>query len=564
VTDIIAPQHALPSTRPTAGPHHDCDKVLPPHVGAHRFVVNPLTTTTISEVITGFVGRALRGPLDTPVLLRSFADYQRIFGGLWQPSTLSYAIEHYFEQGGRAAWVVRVANGGAPATLCLPCGTHTLTLEARALGSREFLRAAVDYDGLRPDDIDCFNLVVQRVRQHHSEHIEEQETYRRVSVTPHTGRFVASALIESNLVRVRGDVPTQRPDITQRSLGHHYAGYVDAGPDGSDGDPLTDYDLIGSATDRTGLFALAQVERLDYLYLPPLTREQDLGMSALLVASRFCQQHQAMLIVDPLREWHSVSAALQGIRQFNFNSDQALMCFPRVVVQDRLRGRVETFANGGAVAGLLSHIEELRPVWDAGQTEPPLLLRPGLRLQCELSETDRWQLAAQGINALQSVRRASDVQLLRRTLAGGSQAAADWGYVSLRRFALYVAGSLLRNTRWVLLTQPGRSMWARLVKQVNGFLSELAAVGAFPGAEPGRQYFVVCDERINPPVTNETAQISLLIGFAALQHEQYHCFLITHSLLGSQCRQVAVNRYETPSQFEDLELTNSVPVLQIG
>jgi len=494
--------------------------------------------------------------------VRNFADYQRVFGGLWQPSSLSYAVEHYFEQGGRAACVVRVANGGAPTSLHLPCGEQWLVLEALAVGSREFLRAAVDYDGLSPQDTDCFNLVVQRVRMHHSEHIEEQETFRRISVSATTSRFVTSALIESNLVRVRGEVPAQRPDITHGE-GTQWAGYVDSKPDGSDGEPLSDYDLIGSATDRTGMFALSQVERLDYLYLPPLSRDQDVGMSALLVASRFCQSHHSMLIVDPPRQWRSVTDALQGIREFNFTSDQALMCFPRVTSMDRLRQRMEVFANGGAVAGLLSYCEETRPVWDARQGEPPLLLRPGLRLQCELSEIDRWRLAAQGINALQTVRRNSEVQLLRRTLAGGSQAAADWGYVSPRRFALYASGTLLRNTRWVLLTQPGRTMWARLVKQVNGFLSELAAVGAFPEAASGKQYFVVCDERINAMTSADIPQVNVLIGFASTQPDRYHCYLLTHSLLGSHSRRVAVNRYETPSHFEDTELTASVPVLQL-
>ncbi len=527
-----------------------------------RGTVVQLSTTT-TEVTTGFVGRALRGPLNTPVFISSFADYQRVFGGLWQPSTLAYAIEHYFDQGGRAAWVVRVANGGAPATLHIPCGNDQLVLEALALGSREFLRAAVDYDGLNREDTDYFNLVIQRLRTHHTEYIEEQETFRRVSVSPATNRFVTSALVESRLVRVRGEVPAQRPDVTL-SGGQSWVGYVHVNPDGNDGEPLTDYDLIGSATQHTGLFALAQVERLDYLYLPPLTREQDVGLSSLLVASRFCAERQTMLIVDPPGDWRTCHDALQGIREFNFCSDQALMCFPRVVGMDRLRNRMEVFANGGAVAGMLSHCDELRPVWDARQAEPPLMLKPGLRLQLELSEMDRWRLSAQGINALQTVRRHSDVHLLRRTLAGGANAAVDWGYVSPRRFNLWLIHSLLRDTRWVLLAQPGRAMWVRLLKQVNGYLAELVALGAFPGAPSERASFVICDERVNTVASVERGQINLLVGVAASQPEQYHCFMLTHSLLGSRSRQVAVNRYETPSRFDEADVTNSVPVLQIS
>ena len=57
--------------------------------------------------ITAFVGRTLRGPLNRPVVLHGFAEFERVFGGLWQPSTLSYAVEQYFEAGGSTAVVVR-------------------------------------------------------------------------------------------------------------------------------------------------------------------------------------------------------------------------------------------------------------------------------------------------------------------------------------------------------------------------------------------------------------------------------------------------------------------------
>lgn len=518
--------------------------------------VNP-TSPASTVTTTAFVGRTLRGPVNTPVIVSSFAEYLRIFGAVWQPSTLSQAIEMYFEHGGTRAVVVRVVNGATSATLRLPCGDACLVLEALAPGSREFLRASVDYDNIADDDTQFFNLVLQRVRVHQSEHVEEQETYRRVSVSPTTGRHVATVLLESRLVRVRGDVPAQRPAPTPGIHGR-LVGYVDSGPDGNDGAPLTDYDLIGSARDATGLFALNGVERVDFVYLPPLTREQDVGASALLVALRYCRERHAMLIVDPPLQWTDVPGALSGSRDLKFNSEQAVMFFPRVVMHDRTRGRSVVFANGGAVAGMLSHADQTHPVWDVRRQEPELLLRPGVRLQVELSELDRWRLAAQGINALQTVRRAVPVSLLRRTMAGGANAAADWSYLGARRFALHVMGTLQRNTRWVLLSGAGRVMWARLVRQVNAFLHELVALGALSAPQPGREFFVVCDERINAPTAGDDSGVRILVGFAGIHSSQYHSFLISHSLAGSCVRMAAVNHYETSSNFEDVEQTGAM------
>lgn len=506
----------------------------------------------------------MRGPVNTPVAVHSFNDFQQVFGGLWQPSPLSYAIEHYFEHGGRHAVIVRVVNGGASATIDLPCAAEQLTLEARAIGSREFLRASVDYDNLRAQDNDCFNLVVQRVRAHRSEHIEEQETYRRVSINPTTNRFVGTVLTESQLVRMRGAAPQHRPDVTLNRNNQYMVGYVDSNTDGDDGAPLSDYDLIGSARDGTALFALNRVEHFDFLYLPPLSRNQDVGVSALLAATRFCRERHALLIVDPPASWNSYAAAIAGVRELNFCNDQALMFFPRLIALDRVRGRPDEFANGGAVAGMLSHADETAPFWTVTQPEPELILRPSVRLQVELNERERWRLASHGINALHHARRARPLHLVRRTLAGGANAAADWGYIATRRFALHVIATLERNTRWVMLATPNRAMRTRLMRQITDYFQELVTLGAFPSAPAGRAFFVICDERLNALTSDSgaVAEVNILVGFAALHAGHYHSFIITHLAAGSHTRAVAVNRYLASSHFEQADLPQELFALR--
>ena len=41
------------------------------------------TITGVATSITAFIGRAARGPVNEPVTLNSFADFERTFGGLW-------------------------------------------------------------------------------------------------------------------------------------------------------------------------------------------------------------------------------------------------------------------------------------------------------------------------------------------------------------------------------------------------------------------------------------------------------------------------------------------------
>ena len=62
-----------------------------------------------------FVGTARRGPVDRPVRVRSLADFQRTFGSLKPDSGMGYAVQHFFDNGGTEALIVRVAKPRKPA-----------------------------------------------------------------------------------------------------------------------------------------------------------------------------------------------------------------------------------------------------------------------------------------------------------------------------------------------------------------------------------------------------------------------------------------------------------------
>jgi phage tail sheath protein FI len=80
------------------------------------------TITGVATSITAFIGRALRGPANTPVRVQSFGEYSRLFGELWQPSALGYSVNQFFQHGGSDALIVRVFNGDIAAS------TATLSL----------------------------------------------------------------------------------------------------------------------------------------------------------------------------------------------------------------------------------------------------------------------------------------------------------------------------------------------------------------------------------------------------------------------------------------------------
>jgi hypothetical protein len=488
---------------------------------------------------TAFVGRTLRGPLHRPVLVESFVEFQHTFGGLWQPSRLSYAVEQFFENGGGEAVIVRVVNGARPASLTLRAGKELLTLQAASPGTREFLRSSVDYDNIPPHDDLRFNLTVQRVRIQGGSHVEDQEIFPQLSVLPGDERFVTSVLARSELVRSVGPVPAQRADRTLDAMGR--PAYVSSNTDGDDGAPLSDYDLIGSEIERTGLFALENCEYFNLLCVPPLARTEDVGLAVLMIAARYCKERGAMLIVDPPYAWHTADDALAGLREWDIKSENALMYFPRILAHDKLRGHFESFAPCGAVAGLLARSDDTHPVWGEPRTDDAVL-RPGYRPVCLVPEDRRARLLLRGVNTVQSVRSVSRIGSKPRTLAAGAAGTSDWQSLAARRLALFIVNCIERGTRWTAAAEPTAELAQALATQVRAFFDQLHEAGAFGMRRREQSFYVICDRRFNAADGERAGEFQFVIGFAAARAGEFHTYRISHSATGSRVTPASLNR----------------------
>jgi uncharacterized protein len=514
--------------------------------GADDFIRSDPPLQPARTAVTAFVGRALKGPVNEPVRVTDFAQYLQQFGGLWQPSTLSYAVDQFFENGGEEALIVRVASAGCPPTLDLPAGEEWLVLAGLAPGSREYLRASVDYDGIEPGDSSLFNLVVQRVRSPGSELVEAQEIFRRVSVADDATRPVAAVLAASKLVRVVGAVPRCRPETTPGSDAKSFVGYVHSNADGDDGDPLSDYDVIGSQALGRGLFAL-EGQQFNFLCIPPLSRDRDVGMSTLVVAARFCRRHHALLLVDPPAAWTDADAALAGLATWPFHSADALMFYPRVEVTDRLKGRPGLFASGGAAAGLIARADRVGPHWWSTDAAD-LPLRPGLRPACVVEDAVRRPLAVRGVNVFCATRNALREPQPARTLGGDFMRHGEPRTLLTRRLLLWIAATVERGTRWVTQERNEPAVRTRARRQVLSLLESLAAQGAFAAAGLGASVFVVCDERLNGEVQIASGEFSLVYGIDAQRAGEHEAWRVTHRAGGSDTRPVTVNPYALRSR----------------
>lgn len=496
------------------------------------------TLTGVATSITAFVGAAIAGPTNDPVMLTSFADYERQFGGLALPSPMSYAVRDFYLNGGALALIVRVAaEDAAPATVTLPGGT-ALVLTAASVGEwGNRLSGAVDYDtdlGLAVADTTRFNLRLRyQPRVGRDEFVFE--TLGSVSTTPTDPRYLPLVLErESALARALGAVPAARPTSSISA-----AGVVTwtAGVDGDDGTALTNTDLLGSPAARTGMYALAGADLFNLLVIPPLARDTTTMPSTYAVvppdvwqaAMAMCVERRAMLIVDPDPAWASqVANALTNARNGRTAlgltgpaARNAALYFPALRMIDPLRdSRVDTFMPSGVVAGIIARTDVARGVWKA-----PAGLDASLNgvqdLQINLDDLQNGQLNPLGINCLRSMGVNGRVVWGARTLRGADASSDEYKYLPVRRLALFLEESLYRGTQWAVFEPNDEPLWAQVRLNIGAFMQGLFRQGAFQGASARDAYFVKCDNQTTTQADINLGVLNVVVGFAPLKPAEF-------------------------------------------
>src|SRR4030095_6626266 len=115
----------------------------------------------VATSTVGFIGVAERGP-DDPVLITSFGEYTRSFGGYVANRYLAHAVEGFFQNGGKRCFVNRVRSQDAaalPATATI--GGMTITAVGEGTWGN---RIAVKITNAGNNDANLFKMTVMYFR----------------------------------------------------------------------------------------------------------------------------------------------------------------------------------------------------------------------------------------------------------------------------------------------------------------------------------------------------------------------------------------------------------------
>ncbi|MEK6321036.1 MAG: phage tail sheath C-terminal domain-containing protein [Acidobacteriota bacterium] len=531
------------------------------------------TITGVATSITAFIGRALRGPADEPVVISSYGDFERIFGGLWVESSLGYAVRDFYLNGGSQAIIVRLfhpesASGAVKGKAEFDVGGLNLEAAEEGLWGKS-LRASLNQDvseevatrlGLAKADL--FNLTVKEVAADGT--AVRTESFLNVSVKESARRIDRVVKDDSQLVRWRGAFPAQNtlPSVTEgddpvtaaeiefaeakkeleaakkatppvpanisaaETKVTKATADVNAAKDaikGSDGlkPDQGDFNGSGKETAKAGLFALEKADLFNLLCIPPYKDDGNVDSTLVGAAAAYCEKKRAMLLVDPLAAWDTVAEVIAGLPNIGTTSKNAALFFPRLRQPNPLHdNKLEDYVPCGAVAGIFARTDAQRGVWKApAGLDATLVGVP--QLTVPLTNDENGQLNPLGVNCLRSMPAAGRVVWGSRTLQGNDRLASEWKYVPVRRTALFLEESLYRALQWVVFEPNDEPLWAQIRLNVGAFMNSLFRQGAFQGTTPREAYFVKCDKETTTQNDIDRGIVNILVGFAPLKPAEF-------------------------------------------
>ncbi len=491
--------------------------VTPTHPGVYVTEVpsGNRTIVGVATSIVAFVGTAARGPVDRPVSIGNFSEFERTFGALSTKHGLGYAVWAFYLNGGGQAVITRIAHKDTDDTKSASWATIAFDgLTLRAIGpgtwangievsiehvTGDDAETIADAQGMGVQATDLFTLTLSLG--------DEVETYRNVTVTDGPRRL-DTILQSSRLMTVVDALPPQRPPTSPALVRV-------AGAPGEEVD-LGDYDR--------GFSALDLADIVNILVLPPTTPSGTVAENVWVRAAQYAKKRRAIAIIDPPADplpIDSADGALSWPGQKAGASSYAAFYYPRIRHADPLRnGTVGTFAPGGAIAGVYARTDASRGVWKA-----PAGLEANLvgvvELAQQLTNDENGRLNQVGVNALRAFRGSGSVAWGARTTRGSDMLADDYKYIPVRRLALFLEETLYRGTQWVVFEPNDEPLWSQIRLSIGAFMQDLFRKGAFQGTSPKEAYVVRCDAETTTQYDRDRGIVNIHVGFAPLKPAEF-------------------------------------------
>lgn len=470
-----------------------------------------------------FLGTALRGPT-SPVLINSWSSYVDNFGPLSNDYDLGYAIYQFFANGGRDAYVTRIArsdatpsaaafagtSGGSPATL------FTLTAKSvgtwsNSTGAGVGLRATVSYSlptltsSTSSTALVNANTLFSLVLTYNGQEIER---WQELSLDPTSGRYIKDVLnllstyvtCSTPLTIASGSSVTMA--VTADTL-DTTVGFT-AGSEGTAAIDATTWDTA--------------VKKYDVVTAPLLINF--VGQTSSTIVDKALDyaatRGDSFVVIDC---GLAVDASTVNAT-FGTNKAYGAVYFPALQMADPARSgpaAIRTTYPGGAVVGAYIRSETTRGVAKA-PAGYSLDLRNVYGLSVPVTEAQEATLYnTKHVNVFRSLPGGTFVINGARTL---SFTTPD-KFITVRRTMNYLKSLLKAQTAFAVFEPNDERLWTKINTGLSQTLTNFWANGNLKGSSADQAFYIICNSTNNTPTTINDGYVNVEVGVSLLSPAEF-------------------------------------------
>ncbi|QKW09308.1 phage tail sheath subtilisin-like domain-containing protein [Streptomyces sp. NA04227] len=506
----------------------------------------------VGTSVAAFVGLSPTGPLNEPTLVTNWSQYVAAFGDFTDGYYLAHSVYGFFNNGGSAAYVVRVGGSaedaaaggsgpaaatgavrGTPAQAALPAAEPrqlgTFAVAALAPGAQGTLSVEVaDPEG--EGAAERFKLIVK-------DGDKPVEAFD-VSAKKGSRAYVVSQVKErSRLITVTEAAPAAqlaRPENQTVALPAPPAAPAPAPAAKGESAHPGPAQYLGDSADRTGFGGLEAVDEISMVAVPDLMAAYQRGaidLEAVKAVQLGLIAHCELMgdrvaVIDPPPGLNARQIHVWRQETAGYDSKYAALYYPWIKTFDPASGQSRLIPPSGHVAGIWARNDSERGVHKAPANE---VVRGAVDLELQITRGEQDLLNPIGVNCIRAFPGRGIRIWGARTLSSDPA----WRYLNIRRYFNYLEESILIGTQWVVFEPNDHNLWARIRRNISAFLVNEWRGGALFGQSPEQAYYVKCDEETNPPESVDLGRVICEIGIAPVKPAEFVIFRLAQFSSGS-------------------------------
>ena len=487
----------------------------------------PVPIEGVPTSLAAFLGETERGTLQ-PTLCTSYKDYQRYFGGVFDPGKfMPYAANGFFANGGTEVYICRLVPADAVVAQIAAGNFLLQAVGAGVWGNRVYVsidasttkkaaasgptpvgfRVRVAYYTTAPagNPPDWFTDPTKGPKPPYLEVFDDLVIDER-SPDYYAKRLLGSSAFIT-LAPTAAAAPTDQPTAGVYQL---------AG--GTDGTlPLSSADYVGEVSSTR-----ANIQGLSALLLDPYREvalvygpNVDVPTAQAIIAH--CESSRYRFAVIDCQK--TVNISTLEPRNDITDTEFAAFYYPWIHIADPDTGARKAVPPGGYMLGIYARSDAQRGVFKAPANE---IVTGALDLLVETDDATQDVLNPKGINAIRRFPGRGIRLWGARTLSSD----ALWKYVSVRRLFIFLEHSIFNGTQWVVFEPNDQRLWARVIDSIRLFLRTQWRAGALFGATEKEAFFITCDQTTMTQDDIMNGRLICEIGIAPVRPAEFVIFRI--------------------------------------